>query len=124
MPPEKAVWYPVWYELDQSLEVGRVDSFGFFRKAPDHISAGGRPVFYFGDWNDKQQYYFAKKRVLSIHHHQLGSIHKIDARGLDYTLTLSDGRVLKVEAEETPGLVYGRHDRIEDWHVHVEPDPA
>ena len=124
MSIERAIWHPFWYELDQSLEVGCVNEFDFFRTPPDDLANEELPIFYCGNWNDKHLYYSAKKRILKIHHPQIGDIQKIDARGLDYTVTLTDGTIRKVEAEETPGVVYDLHKPVEDWRVFVEMEPA
>ncbi len=124
MPIEKAIWYPSWYELDPTLEVGSVDEFHFFRVVPDHLANEDDPIFYGDLWGDKHLYYSARKRILKIHHPQIGDIQKIYTRGLDYTITLTDGTILKVEAEETPGVVYDLPEPVRDWRVFVEMEPA
>lgn len=124
MTIERAIWLPFWYELDQSIEVGVVDDFDFFREAPEYLGPEQRPVFYHGSWNERHLFCTARKRIVSIRHHQLGAIRKIDTRGLDYTFTMLDGRVLKVEAEESPGWVYDIPDPVDDWRVEVEMEPA
>src|SRR5438874_1465309 len=119
MACERALWHPFWYELDQSLEVGLVNNFDFFRVAPGYLTKEALPVFYFGNWRDKDLYFSARKRIIAIRHGKLGSIQKIDTKGLNYTFTMTDGSELLVEAEETPGLVYGHTEPITDWRIFV-----
>ncbi len=122
MAVERAIWFPFWYELEQPIAVGQRGDFDFFKVVPDHIAHDGLRVFYHGDWQEKCRSLFDRRRVkiLRIQHPILGSIQAIDTSGLDYTFTMSDGRSQKVEAEETPGPVYGRNEPIADWRVYVE----
>ena len=124
MPIEHAIWHPFWYELDQSVEAGQVDCFEFFRRPPHDFANDDVLVFYCGNWNDSSRYFTAKKRILKIHHPQIGSIQRIDARDLDYTFTLLDGTILKVEAEQCPGVVHGFRTPVKDWRVFVEMESA
>lgn len=126
MSVENAIWFPFWYELDQPITVGQISEFDFFKDPPPYILHEGLPVFYHGDWQEKCRHLYKreKKRILSIRHPQLGSIHAIDTKGLDYTFKLTDGRVLKVEAEETPGLIYDFPQKVDDWRVSVELEPV
>jgi hypothetical protein len=119
MSCELAIWFPFWYELDQSLEVGTEKEFAFFRVAPPHVPIGSLPVFFFG-LGEKKDYYLARKRIIAIRHPLLGDIQEIQARGLCYKFILSDGRELNVEAEESPGVVYGFDKDITDWRIYVE----
>jgi hypothetical protein len=126
MTTERAIWYPFWYELDQSIAVGQVANFDFFKMPPEYVVSDGLPVFYHGDWQEKCRplYYTHRRRILKIHHPELGPINRIDTQGLDYTFTLEGGQVILVEAEEDPGLVYGRPERVQDWRVFVEMEVA
>ena len=117
---EIAIWYPYWYELDQSIEIGITAEFTFFINPPDYIDDQDLMVFFHGGGKDRDQYYSAFKRILTIRHRELGEIKKIDASGFDYTITLLDDTVYKVEAEETPGLVYDYPNKITDWRIYVE----
>jgi len=121
----KAIWFPYWYALDQSIELGAENEFDFFKVPPDYVVSEGLTVFYHGDWSDRSRSLFERKkiRITAIRHPVLGDIKKIETDGLDYTMHLADGRVLKVEAEETPGVVYGLPP-IQDWRIFVEFDPA
>ena len=124
MSTERAIWFPFWYELDQNIEVGQVNDFDFFEKPPNHLPHDDLPVFHHGG-TGRYRHVTARKRILSIHHPQLGDIRKIDTSGLEYTITMLDGRVLKVEAEETPGLIYELlPTKIDDWRIYVEMEPA
>jgi hypothetical protein len=125
MTVERAIWFPYWYELDQSVAVGQEGDFDFFKVAPDYIEHEGLPAFYHG-LGERYKTLFDRRRVkiLRIKHPILGSIQAIDTRGFDYTFTMSDGRLQKVEAEETPGLVYGRDEPIADWRIYVDIERA
>lgn len=126
MSQETAIWYPYWYELDQPIAVSEVADFDFFEEPPSYVAHEGRRVFYHGLWQPQLQLNLERRRmrVLSIRHPELGSIQSINTKGLDYTLIMSDGRVLKVEAEETPGLVYEHQQKIADWRILVELEPV
>jgi hypothetical protein len=123
---ETAIWYPFWYELDQSIAVGEVAELDFFKEPPANVVSDGLRVFYHGDWSERCRQLFDRqtKRVLRIRHPQLGMIQAIDAKGLDYKFTMLDGRVLMVEAEETPGVVYEHRAPMDDWRIFVEMESA
>ncbi len=121
---ERAIWYPYWYELDQSIAVGQTDEFEFYKTPPDYVQADGLRVFYHGNWRETHLYTTERKQIKSISHPILGQIERIDAEGLDYSFAMSDGRVLLIEAEETPGLVYDLSAPIKDWRIFVELLPA
>jgi hypothetical protein len=126
MAIETAIWFPFWYECDQSIRVGQIGDFDFFKDVPEYIAHNGLHVFYHGDWSEKSLHLFDRRRVkiLNMRHPELGSIYSINTTGLDYTFTMSDGRSQKVEAEETPGLVYERNRPIADWRIYVEIEPV
>jgi hypothetical protein len=126
MPTERAIWYPFWYELDQPIAVGETGDFDFFKMPPEYVRTDGLPVFYHGDWQEKCRNLFVteRKQIIGINHSVLGQIDEIATDGLDYKFTMSDGRVLLVEAEETPGLIYEWPKPINDWRVLVEMEPA
>jgi len=123
MAREHAIWYPHWYELDQAIEVGCVGEFEFFVSPPEHLADEGVLVFFVPWYADNEQRYTARKRIVRIHHPRLGEIRGIDTRGLDYKFNMMEGPYLLVEAEETPGRVYGQPP-IEDWRIYVEMEPA
>lgn len=126
MTIERAIWFPFWYELDQSIAVGQSADFDFFRSPPDYVAHDGLAVFYHGDWQEKCRSLYDRKRrrIVNIEHPVLGSIRRIVTDGLDYTFTMADGRILKVEAEETPGLVYEWPESIGDWRIFVDMEAA
>jgi len=126
MPIETIIWFPYWYQCDQTIAVGRIGNFDFFKNAPDYVPHNGRRVFYHGDWQEKCRDLFDRQRmcIRSIAHPVLGVIRAIETNGLDYTFVFADGQPLKVEAEETPGLIYGRGEVISDWRIYVEAEPA
>jgi hypothetical protein len=51
--------------------------------------------------------------VLEISHPKLGNIRGLDTEGLDYTIALENGNILKLEAEETPGLLYDCNEKLD-----------
>lgn len=53
-------------------------------------------------------------------HPVLGDVKGIVAIGLDYTVYLTDGTVLEVNAEEEPGQIYNSSLIIDDWTFDVE----
>ena len=126
MTTEQAIWHPNWYEMDQSIAVGQFDEFDFFVNPPTTIENDGLPVFYNDDWHERCRHLYdrQKKRILSIWHPVLGQIQSIDTKGLDYTFTMVNGQVLKVEAEESPGLVYSHPEPICDWRIYVQMESA
>jgi hypothetical protein len=62
--------------------------------------------------------------MLEIRHPEFGAIRSIDTKGLEYTSTMTDGRIQKVDAEERPGLVHERKQPVADWRISVETAPA
>jgi hypothetical protein len=120
MTRERAVWAPFWYELDQSLDVGAVVDLDFFHVPPGDVRAEGLPVLFRGGWNDASGLYTVRRRIVALHHPRLGSLQSIRAEGLDYTLTLADGRTLSVDAEERPGEIAGWEEEPLDWRILVE----
>jgi hypothetical protein len=102
---ERAAWIPAWYELDPQLEVGLEGEFVFWRVVPDHLHDCERLVLY-NDLRRREDGIFASGKIIAIRHPELGGVRKVDTRGLDYTITLSDGTRLVVNAEENPGKIY------------------
>jgi hypothetical protein len=80
----------------------------------------------------------ARGTIVAIRHPELGAVRKVDTRGLDYTITLTNGTELTVNAEEEPGKLYERVGEqwressrvVGDWRFVVEfesltePHPA
>src|SRR5260370_5221317 len=120
MSLQQAIWFPFWYELDQSLELGKTGNFLFFREPPSTLPGVTVPVFYCGDLRLTDSCYSAEKRILQINHPILGQIERIDAKGLCYTLRMTDGRELKVQAEESPGQIINSGLRVADCRIYVE----
>lgn len=56
-----------------------------------------------------------KAEILKITHPELGAIKGIITIGLDYSIYLSDGNVIIVNAEETPGKIYDSRYVISGW---------
>jgi hypothetical protein len=97
-----AIWIPGWHELDPLLEVGLEDEFVFWRVTPEGFDG---PMFYNTLWKPGDGL-FASGKIVAIHHPELGEIHKVDTRGLDYTITFADGAELLINAEEEPGKMH------------------
>jgi len=100
-----------WYELDPALKVGEVTALSCIRDSnPLEIHSGfisGTPIVN------------VNCKILSIYHPELGYLEDIDTTGLEYCLTLTDGRKLKVEAEEEPGKVYSFPIQPKAWDFQV-----
>jgi hypothetical protein len=70
----------------------------------------------------------ASGTIAAIRHSELGAVRKVDTRGLDYALTLTDGTELLVNAEEEPGKLFERAGGqwvalprvVSDWRFVVE----
>ncbi len=128
MKQNQAVWYPGWYNLDQSLDVGEESEYSLFRCVPDHLAKFGDQVFYNDLWNPANMR-LVRATVQSITNSVLGEILRIDTgEHFDYTITLSDGTELLVNVEEEPGKLYERLGGdwivstrvVDDWCMVVE----
>src|SRR5262249_51407518 len=120
MISETALWRPFWHGLDQSLAVDQVGDFDFLVVPAQPQGEATRSIFFCGDWTNKELYYSAKKRILSIHHAVLGLLKGIETGKLTYAFILSDGTKVWVDAEQNPGSIDGISDgsareRITDW---------
>lgn len=102
-------WKPQWYELDQSIVVGDVD---LFYLSKDMLYFAND----FADANDCE----VKAKILSINHLELGDIKGIITIGLDYSIYLSDGNILIVNAEESPGDIENSKYFIREWDFDVQ----
>jgi hypothetical protein len=102
-----AAWVPGWYELDPPLEVGQTGEFAFWHVVPDHLRGPEPMVIYNTLWRPEDAV-VARGTITALRHPELGEIQKVDTRGLDYTITMSDGTQLLINAEEEPGQAYER----------------
>ncbi|MCH5270351.1 MAG: hypothetical protein J1E83_06330 [Lachnospiraceae bacterium] len=102
-------WKPQWYELDQSIVVGDVDLF-YLSKDMLYFANG------FADDNDCE----VKAKVLSINHLELGDIKGIITLGLDYSIYLSNGNIIIVNAEESPGTIENSKYVVREWGFEVQ----
>ena len=84
-----------WYEMDQDLEIG---------KSGEYTLTTDEGSFFNGILNDKQ-YSVKFLTVNEILHPELGKIQKFSTEGLDYHITLENGTILEVNAEEEPGKI-------------------
>jgi hypothetical protein len=102
-------WEPYWYELDQTIVVGDIDYFYLDEK--DAIFSNG-----FVSSEDKE----VRAEIIKITHTTLGMVRGILTIGLDYKVFLNNGRVIEVNAEESPGDVYNENIIINDWLFKVD----
>ncbi|AVT29979.1 hypothetical protein C6361_11290 [Plantactinospora sp. BC1] len=95
-----ALWEPAWYNLDQSLKVGRQDRFAFY-----HGSVlPGYDLVFANDLGTNWDYRSATVEL--IEHPEFGLLDEVDATEFgQYTFRLQDGRWIIIEAEEGPGKV-------------------
>ena len=103
-------WEPDWYELDQCIVVGDIDFF-YLRKDNRYFANGLDPKLYECE---------VKAEILKITHPELGDIRGIITIGLDYSIYLSDGTVITVNAEENPGEIYDSHYVVSEWCFDVQ----
>jgi hypothetical protein len=121
----RAIWFPSWYELDQSIHINEVVEYFFFSSIPaiiyeqiNSLGYDGEEVFYSGLLGDE-----SPKRVwakaIYIQHPILGDIESINTGGLDYSITTRDDRVFLVNAEEFPGKFINEEVDVSDWRINV-----
>jgi hypothetical protein len=119
----KALWRPAWYELDQDLEVDLEDEFAFCRTPPSGVAPGFDFVFH-TVLLDRGEPALRRAKILRIMHSVLGDVQRVETTGLVYTMTLTDGSVIRVEAEETPGAIEvtpgRRSPTIVSWDLEVD----
>ncbi len=102
-------WTPQWYELDQSIVVGDVD---WFYLSEDNLSfANGLAG------NDDCE---VKAKISKITHPELGNVKGIITIGLDYSIYLSDGNSIIVNAEESPGDFEDSKYIVDEWDFDVQ----
>ena len=116
-----ALWTPGWYELDQSLAVGDTGQFWFFQNPPQDLPGIERVDFvFFNQLSSAANCQVRTARILSMDHNALGKVNRVDTGGLDYIFTLDQGEEIVVNAEEDPGAVYNRDERVDDWSLRVQ----
>lgn len=59
-------------------------------------------------------------KIRSITHPSLGKVTHIATTGFDYTITLEDGRVFVVDAEERAGTLVEGDAVVDDWAFIVD----
>ena len=102
-------WEPYWYELDQTIVVGDID---FFYLSTDKL--------HFTNGFIENDEYEVKAEILSIHHSELGEIKGIVTYGLDYSIYLSNGDLIIVNAEEDPGSIEESKYSVSEWEFDVQ----
>ena len=108
-----------FFELDQSLKVGRTAEYIFFldphfdRAASLDVCKSMNLVFYntLGGHPEVK----ALCEIRNIWHPALGQVDEIDTNGLDYRVTLADGAVIELNAEEEPGKCIDPKLQVQDW---------
>ncbi|MBD5492704.1 MAG: hypothetical protein HDR16_11495 [Lachnospiraceae bacterium] len=102
-------WTPQWYELDQSIVVGDVD---WFYLSKDNL--------YFASGLSGNGDCEVKAKISKITHPELGDIRGIITIGLDYSIYLSDGDMIIVNAEESPGDFESSEYIVNEWGFDVD----
>ena len=105
-------WTAAWYELDQTIIVGDKDWF--------YLSSDEKNHSFFNELYQSNSFIHKKLEIEKVIHPVLGDVRGIVAIGLDYTIYLTDGTVLEVNAEEEPGQIYNSSLIIDDWTFDVE----
>lgn len=105
-------WTAAWYELDQTIIVGDKDWFYLPSDENNHS--------FFNELYQRNSFIRKKLEIEKISHPVLGDVRGIVAIGLDYTIYLTDGTVLEVNAEEQPGQIYNSSLVIDDWIFNVK----
>lgn len=105
-------WTAAWYELDQTIVVG--DKAWFYLPSDENKHS------FFSDLYQSNSFIRKRLEIMRITHPLLGDVWGIVTIGLDYTIYLSDGMVLEVNAEEHPGQIYDSSVVIDDWTFDVE----
>jgi hypothetical protein len=115
-----------FHELDQSIDVGEEGEFTFFVD-PHYRAAPTAPIrkdmiLVFANTFGPEGLVSHSCRIVAIDHPQLGSVRSISTRGLEYTVTLTNGTAFRVEAEERPGSIQ-EGPVVADWTflVNIEP---
>lgn len=104
-------WVPDWYELDQSIVVGDIALF-YLTKDNLYFENG---LSSSGKYENE-----VKAEILKITHPELGEIRGIITIGLDYSIYLSDGTVIIVNAEENPGEIFDSQYVVSGWSFDVQ----
>jgi hypothetical protein len=95
-----ALWDPGWYNLDQSLKVGRRDRFAFGY----HLEPTSYDLIFANDLGTLWNYQRATVEV--IEHAEFGLLDEVDTTAFgQYTFRLQDGRWVTIEAEQELGSV-------------------
>ena len=105
-------WNAAWYELDQTIIVGDKDWFYLPSDENNHS--------FFNELYQSNSFIRKKLLIEKILHPILGGVRGIVAIGLDYTIYLTDGTMLEVNAEEEPGQIYNSSLVIDDWTFDVQ----
>ena len=116
-----ALWKPGWYGLDPTIIVGEESAFLFFRDSQGPMAnekRGASLVFYNTTWR-RGEAFRASAQIVKIENAELGLIQSVVNNELDYVVTLVDGTVLHVDAEEEPGNILSLDRAIENWSMKV-----
>jgi glycosyltransferase involved in cell wall biosynthesis len=116
----RVIWEPQWYNLDDSIEVGREDAYSFL--VPADPSEPHR--FNMGLGTEKSGH-VARARVVSITHARLGPIRAVRTHSsFEYTVVPENGAAILINSEEEPGAIWDGKDWIphdpSDWVFEVE----
>lgn len=113
-----------FYELDQAISVGAEEEFWFFVD-PHFDAAPSSPIsrdmiLVFANTVGLRGTVSHRCKIRSITHPSLGKVTRIVTTGFDYTITLEDGRVFVVDAEERAGTLVEGDAVVDDWAFIVD----
>jgi len=89
-------WIPAWHELDQQIEVGKVNIYAVVRTSNS---------FRFATDIDTEEIFEINGRITRITHSQIGELFRIETSGFSYKFYKGVGDYIQIEAEETPGRI-------------------
>ena len=119
----KALWRPAWYELDESLVVDAQGEYAFCGELSAAVPQTFDLVFH-NPLLAKGEPLWRRVRIVRIRHAVLGDVERVETTGLTYTMTLADGGIVRIEAEETPGRIEymppPHPTKIDSWDLEVE----
>lgn len=97
-----ASWKPEWYNLDQSMAVGRRHPFAF---APPGLEAVAEQELVFAATTQPPSTFWVAT-VVAIEHARFGPVDEVDTRPFgEYLFRFGDGRWVAIETEEGLGRV-------------------
>jgi hypothetical protein len=105
-------WRPYWYELDQTVIVGDIDYFYLDKDEKKFAN----------DYSTSSVDKEVRGEIIKITHPELGELLGILTFGLSYKFFFTDGKFIRVDAEEKVGHIEYPNDdiKVNDWVFEVE----